>query len=120
MKKIELYRLKGLYREDFVVEGYRFGGEENSACIVGALRGNEMQQLYICSQLIKVLKELEAHGAITHGHGILVVPTANSYSMNVGKRFWAVDNIDINRTFPGDLRGDTTKQIAGELFEKVK
>ena len=65
MKKIELYRLKGLYREDFVVEGYRFGGEENSACIVGALRGNEMQQLYICSQLIKVLKELEAHGAIT-------------------------------------------------------
>lgn len=70
MKKIELYRLKGLYREDFVVEGYRFGGEENSACIVGALRGNEMQQLYICSQLIKVLKELEAHGAITHGHGI--------------------------------------------------
>ena len=23
MKKIELYRLKGLYREDFVVEGYR-------------------------------------------------------------------------------------------------
>ena len=120
MKKIELYRLKGLYREDFVVEGYRFGGEENSACIVGALRGNEMQQLYICSQLIKVLKELEAHGAITHGHGILVVPTANSYSMNVGKRFWAVDNIDINRTFPGDLRGDTTKQIAVELFEKVK
>lgn len=55
-EKIELYRLKGLYREDFVVEGYRFGGEENSACIVGALRGNEMQQLYICSQLIKVLK----------------------------------------------------------------
>ena len=28
MKKIELYRLKGLYREDFVVEGYRFGVEE--------------------------------------------------------------------------------------------
>ena len=28
MKKIELYRLKGLYREDFVVEGYRFGGED--------------------------------------------------------------------------------------------
>ena len=36
MKKIELYRLKGLYREDFVVEGDRFGGEEKSACIVGA------------------------------------------------------------------------------------
>lgn len=64
MKKIELYRLKGLYREDFVVEGYRFGGEENSACIVGALRGNEMQQLYICSQLIKVLKSWKHTGRL--------------------------------------------------------
>ena len=120
MRKEVLYQLKGLYREDFIIEGYRFGGEENSACIVGALRGNEMQQLYICSQLIKVLKDLEAHGAITHGNGILVVPSANSYSMNVGKRFWALDNIDINRTFPGDANGDTTKQIAAQLFDKVK
>ena len=46
MRKEVLYQLKGLYREDFIIEGYRFGGEENSACIVGALRGNEMQQLY--------------------------------------------------------------------------
>ena len=33
MKKIELYRLKGLYREDFVVEGYRFGGEDRKSVV---------------------------------------------------------------------------------------
>ena len=58
MKKEIIYTLKGLYREDFNIEGYRFGGDDRSACIVGALRGNEIQQLYICSQLIKVLNKL--------------------------------------------------------------
>ena len=117
MRKEVLYTLKGLYREDFEIEGYRFGGGEKSACIVGAMRGNEMQQLYICSLLINALKELEAHGSITHNHEILVIPSVNKYSMNVGKRFWAIDNIDINRTFPGDAQGDTTKQIAAAQKE---
>ena len=111
MKKEILYSLKGIYRENFEIEGYSFGGGEKSACIVGALRGNEIQQLYICSQLIKVLKELEAHGAISHNHEILVIPSANRFSMNVEKRFWPIDNLDINRMFPGDAAGDTTKQI---------
>lgn len=47
MKKEILYSLKGIYRENFEIEGYRFGGGEKSACIVGALRGNEIQQLYM-------------------------------------------------------------------------
>jgi predicted deacylase len=120
MRKEILYSLKGLYREDFEIEGYRFGNGEKAACIVGALRGNEMQQLYICSQLIRVLKELETHGAIAHGKEILVIPSANRFSMNVGKRFWAVDNMDINRAFPGDQNGDTTRQIAASLFDQIK
>ena len=74
MKKEVLYSLKGIYRENFEIEGYRFGHGEKSACIVGAMRGNEIQQLYICSQLIKVLKDLEIRGAGNilgpeqHGH----------------------------------------------------
>ena len=120
MKKEIIYSLKGIYREDYQIEGYRFGGGEKSACIVGALRGNEIQQLYICSQLVKALKELEAHGAISHNHEILVIPSVNRFSMNVGKRFWPTDNSDINRAFPGDVNGDTTKQIAGTLFDRIK
>lgn len=120
MKKEVLYTLKGLYRQNYEIEGYRFGGGEKAACIVGALRGNEMQQLYICSQLIKTLKVLEEHGAISHNNEILVVPSVSSISMNVGKRFWPVNNQDINRTFPGDINAETTKQLTATLFEKVK
>ena len=120
MVKETVFSLKGLYREDFKIEGYRFGKGERSVAIVGALRGNEMQQLYICSQLIKTLKELEAHNSITHNHEIIVIPSANNFSMNIEKRFWAIDNQDINRQFPGDPNGDTTKQIASAIFERVK
>ena len=79
MKKEVLYSLKGIYRENFEIEGYRFGHGEKSACIVGAMRGNEIQQLYICSQLIKVLKDLEMRGAISHNHEILVIPSATDF-----------------------------------------
>jgi len=120
MTKEVIFSLKGVYREKFEIEGYKFGFGEKAACIVGAMRGNEMQQLYVCSQIIKALKELEQHGAISHGKQILVVPSVNHYSMNVQKRFWAIDNIDINRVFPGQSDGDTTKQIAAALFENVK
>ena len=119
MKKEIIYSLKGIYREDYQIEGYRFGGGEKSACIVGALRGNEIQQLYICSQLVKALKELEAHGAISHNHEILVIPSVNRFSMNVGKRFWPTDNSDINRAFPGDVNGDTTKQMMDTGFQSA-
>ena len=119
MRKESLFTFKGLYRENFEVEGYRFGGGEKSACIIGALRGNEIQQMYICSLLIKALKELESHGAISHNHEILVVPTGNKYSANVGKRFWPIDNTDVNRRFPGNPEGDTVDRFASMLFEKV-
>jgi hypothetical protein len=57
MKKEIIYSLKGIYREDYQIEGYRFGGGEKSACIVGALRGNESSCIYVRS-LLRHLKSL--------------------------------------------------------------
>ena len=120
MKKELLYKLDSLYREPMTVYGYHFGKGEKSACIVGPLRGNEVQQLYICSQLIRILKELESRGAIVSDNEILVIPSANHASMNIGKRFWAVDNTDINRMFPGYDQGETTQRIADGIFRVIK
>ena len=39
------------YREDNQIKAFRFGHGRKSAVIVGAMRGNEYQQLYICSLL---------------------------------------------------------------------
>ena len=64
MKKEVIFSLSGLYRDDFRVTGYRFGSGEPSGCIIGAIRGDEVQQLYICGQLVKALRELEQSGGI--------------------------------------------------------
>lgn len=120
MKKEIIYSLSSLYREDMNIYGYRFGKGEKAACIVGSFRGNEVQQMYICSQLVKALKDLEEHGAVVSGNEILVVPSVNHYSMNIGKRFWASDNTDINRMFPGYGGGETTQRIADGIFRVIR
>lgn len=119
MKKKIIYKIPGLYRDDFRVTGYEFGTGKKSVCIVGTMRGNEVQQLYCCSQLIKKFKQLEADGRIAKGHKILIVPSCNPYSINIQKRFWPIDNTDINRMFPGFDEGETTQRIADGVFKEI-
>ena len=56
MRKEKIYSLSSLYRENMDIYGYRFGKGEKAACIVGAMRGNEIQQMYIGALLVKSLK----------------------------------------------------------------
>lgn len=120
MQKRVIYELNALYREPMQVTGYVFGDGEKSVCVVGSMRGNEVQQMYACSRLIQRLQKLEEQQMIAAGKSILVIPCVNSYSMNVGKRFWSTDNTDINRMFPGYREGETTQRIAAGVFETVK
>lgn len=115
-----IYTIKSAFRGEMKILGYRFGKGEKAACIVGPTRGNEIQQLYICSQLIKTLTRLEKTGGIVGNNEIMVIPSINHYSINIEKRFWGMDNTDINRMFPGDSDGETTKRIAAGVFEAVK
>lgn len=121
MRKATLFKLETIYREPMAIQGYVFGdlGAERSCAIVGSLRGNEIQQDYICANLVQVLKQVEERGIIAPGKSILVVPCANPFSMNVSKRFWPTDSTDINRMFPGNSKGETTERVAAGLFDVV-
>ncbi|MDD3368458.1 MAG: M14 family metallopeptidase [Lachnospiraceae bacterium] len=116
----DLYTVESLYRENMVVKGYQFGKGDKAACIIGSLRGNELQQMYICSQLVRKLKELEANDCISSGKEILVVPVVNAYSMNVGKRFYGVEQTDLNRTFPGSSYGTSTARLTDAVLQQIK
>ena len=120
MKREVLYQIDALYRDDFRITGFSFGEGEKALCIVGAMRGNENQQLYCCSRLVSRLTALEAAGRLQPGYRILVIPCVNPYSMNIRKRFWPIDNTDISRMFPGYDQGETTQRIAAALFNVVK
>jgi uncharacterized protein len=119
LNKRIIYELSGLYRDNFRVTGYEFGEGEEALCIVGASRGNEVQQIYCCSKLIKKFKQLEKEGRFTKGKKILVIPSINPSSMNIQKRFWPTDNTDINRMFPGYDLGETTQRIADGVFKEI-
>lgn len=119
MRKRIIYQIKGLYRDDFRVTGFEFGEGKKSLCIVGSMRGNEVQQVYCCSQLVKKCKQLEEEGRILSDHKILIIPSVNPYSMNIQKRFWPTDNTDINRMFPGYDLGETTQRIADGVFKEI-
>lgn len=120
MREITICDLPALYRDNFRVKGYVFGSGKKAVCIVGTFRGNEYQQQFIAARLVKRLKELEAAGELNHGYEILVIPSANAYSMNTRKKFWSTDNSDINRSFPGNEDGSTVEVIAKKVFDVTK
>lgn len=119
MEEVCLFELKSLYRDSMRVKGFRFGSGEDSVCIVGSMRGNEVQQLYCCSRLVAAMRRIEEEGRIADGRSVLIVPCVNTYSMNTGKRFWPTDNSDINRMYPGYSLGETTQRIAAGVFEHI-
>ena len=120
MKRELLFVLPSPFRDEFRIQGFRFGSGQKSIAIVGAMRGDELQQQFVCSQLVSTLHDLEERGHIAAGHEILVIPSANPFAANIGKRFWAMDNTDINRMFPGYSLGETTQRIAAALFDQIQ
>ena len=120
MREEVLFTVDTPYRHSLPVKGWRFGDpEKKSLAVMGALRGNEIQQMYICARLVETFTALEKAGRLSSVFGLLIVPCANQFSMNVGRRFWAADNTDINRMFPGYSLGETTQRIAAGVFEVV-
>ncbi|MDR1816287.1 MAG: succinylglutamate desuccinylase/aspartoacylase family protein [Clostridiales Family XIII bacterium] len=123
MKRKTLFTIDTIYRQPLAVEGLYFSEGPDAApavAVVGALRGDEVQQMYICSLLVGTLARLEQEGRLAPGRKILVVPCLNTFSMNIGERFWAVDNTDVNRMFPGYDKGETTQRIAAALFAHLR
>ena len=122
MRIENLYTLDTPYREPMELRAAAFGDADAEPCcaIVGSMRGNEVQQTYIASNLVQRLCELEGEGLVRQDRRVLVVPAVNAFSMNIHKRFWPVDNTDINRMFPGYDQGETTQRIADGLFRAVQ
>jgi len=121
MKEEVLFEISSLSRNPLKVKGFRFGreGTTPSCVIVGPMMGTAIDQLWIASQLVRFLRQHElANAAFVKGE-ILVIPTVNPYSFNMGKSFWPLDNTDIDVMFPGYDKGETTQRIAARLFEKT-
>lgn len=104
------------------IRGFEFGNDrgERSCAIIGSMRGNEVQQAFVCASLISLLARIEQAGMIAKNKSLLVVPCVNPLSLNVRQRFWPGDGADVNRSFPGDAEGRSTQRIAAAIMRVAR
>lgn len=118
MNKIEIFRLESLSREPLIIEGFLFKGSDPKApkiAVVGAMEGEGVLPLYCASSLVSFFKNKIDDKKIKGD--ILIIPSINHYALNSGKRFWPLDNTNINMMFPGYDQGETTQRIAKKIFD---
>lgn len=120
MKRIELINFKSPNRASLKVDGFLFGEDSKgpSIAIVGAMKGDNVNQLYVASNLVDYLRQKEEEGQILGK--VLVIPAVNTYALNMREKFWPLDKTDINMMFPGYAEGETTQRIAAKLFESLQ
>jgi uncharacterized protein len=120
VEKIEILRIESLSRAPLVVEGYLFKGTNPKApkiAIVGAMEGESILPLYCSSAMVDFFKNKIEKDKIKGD--VLIIPSINHYALNIGKRFWPLDNTDLNMMFPGYEQGETTQRIAKKIFDAI-
>jgi uncharacterized protein len=120
VEKIEILRIESLSRAPLVIEGYFFKGTNPKApkvAIIGAMEGDSILPLYCASKMVDFFKNKIEKEKIKGD--ILIIPSINHYALNIGKRFWPLDNTDINMMFPGYELGETTQRIAKKVFDAI-
>lgn len=84
-------------------------------CILTGIHGDELEGQYICYQLIKKLNENidQLEGTVD------VYPCVNPLGMESITRRIPTFDLDMNRSFPGDVEGDMSEFVAAKLVEDI-
>jgi len=118
MHETTICSLDAVARGSFQVKAFHFGNPlKKNLAIVAGLRGSEIQQIYIASQLVRKLHDL--HQLVSDDHGVCIIPAANPHAANTARRFWEPESLDLNRLFPGFERGDSAQRVANSIMEHV-
>lgn len=121
MTKELLFSLASPSRDSLDVYGFRFGKKGGrKTVIISGLNGEEIMGVFVASQLVRWLREQTKQNPNLIDGEILIIPSVNHFALNMGTRFWPLDNTDINVMFPGYDKGETTQRIAYKLFEHIK
>lgn len=85
--------------------------------ISGSIHGNENAGSQAIVDLFRVLKDMPLKGRI------VLMPVANPRAFAVNHRFTPIDELNLNREFPGNPKGNYTQQLARaistEFLEKI-
>lgn len=92
-------------------------GEEPRVAMVAGLHGNEVNGVFVLARLADFLTRLESErdGRRYLSRRVVIVPAANVLGLIARTRNWPFDQVDVNRLFPGDARGDLPERIAAAI-----
>lgn len=88
-------------------------GAGPTALFVSGNHGDEYEGQVAVSNLARSLKPEQISGRV------ILLPTANYPAAMAGNRVSPVDNLNLNRIFPGDPDGSVTQQIAWFIAEQL-
>jgi predicted deacylase len=81
-------------------------GEGPTALFISGTHGDEYEGQVAISNLVKSLEPAQIRGRV------ILLPMANFPAAVVGRRTSPIDEVNLNRVFPGDPDGSVTQQIA--------
>lgn len=84
-------------------------------CIVTGIHGDELEGQYICYELVR---RLENNRELLDGI-VDIYPCVNPLGMETITRRIPTFDLDMNRSFPGNLDGDMSEYAAAKLMEDV-
>jgi len=88
------------------------GGKAGKVLLaVGGIHGDEYEGPHALWKLIEYLRPEELSGMV------MILPVANWQAFQIGQRCSSIDQVNLNRVFPGNPRGSYTEVLAHDLFE---
>ena len=84
-------------------------GDGPTVGISASIHGNEPTGTEIILELFRLLRHTPIRGRL------MLLPVANPRAYAVNHRFTPIDELNLNREFPGDPRGNYTQQLAAAI-----
>lgn len=81
-------------------------------CVVSGIHGDEINSVEIARRSFHAIDPQKLKGTL------IVVPAANSLGFRTMNRYM-IDRRDLNRSFPGSVKGSVASIVANALFERV-
>lgn len=101
--------------EDLVIQKNSIGSGPKRLCIVTGTHGDELEGQYVAWRLNRLLRD-----KLSHLHGTVdIYPALNPLGISTMTRGMPLAELDMNRTFPGDVHGPMSEYIAAKLMEDL-
>jgi len=107
----DIYTIDVPFRGTYRLQRLRFGQGSPHLVVVGGLHGNELNSVYALNLLAGALRAQAPAGTVD------LIPMANAFGIEEGRKLGPFDDQDLNRSFPGDPDGTAMQRVAHALLE---